>query len=286
MLGHKVFQAVCATFVESWGTVRAALPEEQRRALFGPAARVIEQVDVLDWPNVAGVIGDIRPDVVVNCVGIVKQRADASAAIPSITINALLPHRLAALQRTWGGRLVHISTDCVFSGARGHYTELDESDAHDLYGRSKFLGEVADENAVTLRTSMIGRELSEHRSLLDWLLQQRGRMVRGYRRAFYSGLTTNELTRVILLLITEHPRLTGLFQVTSDTITKFDLLRLIVETYGLDLQVDPDDEFFCDRSLIGDKFRLATGYQCPAWPALIAELYADGTPYTDVAGDA
>lgn len=283
MLGHKVFQRMRERFPDTWCTIRGSRSSfgGPGSSLFALPAAVVEHVDVMDWTAVDAILQNLRPDVVVNCVGIVKQRAEAKAALPSIMVNALLPHRLAATLAAWQGRLVHISTDCVFRGRRGHYTEDDPSDAEDLYGRTKFLGEVSEANAITLRTSMIGRELREHRSLLDWLLQQNGRIIRGYRRAFYSGLTTNELANVIVDLIDAHPTLTGLYQVTSDTITKYDLLRLIVETFGLDIRVEPEDRFFCDRSLVGEKFNTATEYRCPPWPALVRALQADPTPYND-----
>ena len=281
MLGHKVFQQARTRFPETWCTVRGTRDESglDRIGLAVPAASVREHIDVMSWAAVSELLRQFRPDVVVNCIGIVKQREEAKAALPSITINALLPHRLAAELAGWNGRLVHISTDCVFSGNRGHYTEDDASDAQDVYGRSKLLGEVTAANAITLRTSMIGRELREHRSLLDWLLQQNGRTIKGFRRAFYSGLTTNELARVICNVIENHPGVNGLFQVTSDTITKYDLLRLIVDAFGLEIRVEPDDEFFCDRSLVGERFHQATGYRCPPWPQLVDELRRDPTPY-------
>ena len=283
MLGHKVFQYARGRFQETWCTIRGRRTGSvlERVGLTIPADAVRENIDVMNWAAVSGVLHELRPDVVVNCVGIVKQREESKAAVPSIAINALLPHRLADALAGWNGRLLHISTDCVFSGRRGHYTEDDVPDARDLYGRSKLLGEVVEGNAITLRTSMIGRELREHRSLLDWLLQQKGRTIRGYRRAFYSGLTTNELARVICRVIKEHPGLSGLYQVTSDTITKYDLLQLIVDRFGLDIRIEPDDDFFCDRSLVGERFCQATGYRCPSWPQLVEELRADPTPYQD-----
>ena len=262
MLGHKMFQAARARFPETWCTLRGSrhdawlAPIESDLA----GAHVVDHLDAMDWAAVDAVLQDIRPDVAINCVGIVKQRDDAKAAIPSVTINALLPHRLAAALAPWGGRLVHISTDCVFSGRRGRYTEADQSDAEDLY---------AAPNAITLRTSMIGSELRERRSLLEWVLQQNGGTIRGFRRAFYSGLTTNELAGVILRVIERHPGLSGVYQVTSDTISKYDLLHLIVDAFGLDIRIEPDDDFFCDRSMVGDKFRAASGYVCPPWPALL-----------------
>lgn len=288
MLGHKVFQQARQRFPETWCTIRGTRQESglERIAPAVPENAIREGVDVLDWTTVVGVLDEFHPDVVVNCVGIVKQREDAKAAVPSITINALLPHRLAAALTGWNGRLVHVSTDCVFSGDRGQYTEDDPPDATDLYGRSKLLGEVTAGTAITLRTSMIGRELREHRSLLDWVLQQNGGTIKGYRRAFYSGLTTNELAGVICSLIQDHPGLSGLYQVTSETITKYDLLKLIIDAYGLTTGVEPDDEFFCDRSLIGERFRLATGYVCPSWPQLVKDLRDDPTPYQSWQGHA
>lgn len=285
MLGHKVLQHALTQPVETFCTIRGALAGSglDRLRLDLPSHTVVPGIDAMNWDEVHEVLRDLRPDVVVNCVGIVKQRSDAKAAVPSITLNALLPHRLADALAPWRGRLVHISTDCVFSGRRGSYSEADVPDAEDLYGRSKLLGEVVGGHAITLRTSMIGRELREHRSLLDWLLQQQGKTIRGFRRALYSGLTTNELARVILKVVREHGGLNGLYQVTSDTISKYDLLRLIVDTFGLDVHVEPDDVFFCDRSLRGERFRDATGYRCPPWPELVADLHGDSTPYPDLA---
>lgn len=281
MLGHKVFQHARDRFPETWCTIRGRREDSglERIGLAAPATAIREHVDAHDWDTVNGVLRELRPDVVINCVGIVKQREEARAAVPSITINALLPHRLAETLAAWNGRLVHVSTDCVFSGDRGNYTEADPSDAKDLYGRAKLLGEVTAGNAITLRTSMIGRELREHRSLLDWVLQQDGRTIKGYRRALYSGLTTIELARVICRVIQDHAALRGLYQVTSETITKYDLLTLIVDAFGLETRVEPDVEFFCDRSLVGERFRLATGYLAPPWPQLVTDLRDDPTPY-------
>ena len=285
MLGHKMFQYARSVETDVWCTIRGAFSGSglERVIDAGAARSVIPQVDVMDWDRLQATLEDLRPEVVVNCVGVVKQRPEARAAIPSITINALLPHRVSAAVARWGGRLVHISTDCVFSGRRGSYKEEDDADATDLYGRSKLLGEVSDVNAITLRTSMIGRELREHRSLLDWLLRQDGGAVRGFRRAIYSGLTTNELARVIWMVIERHPTLSGVFHVAGDPISKYDLLRLVVSTFGLHIQVDADDDFVCDRSLIGDRFREGTGYRSPGWPELVADLHRDPTPYEKLA---
>jgi len=283
MLGHKLFQQARDRFRDTWCTIRGSLDVAglAQIGLGEPADRVLEHIDVMDWPSIAKVVDELRPDVLVNCVGVIKQRREAGMPLRAITLNSLLPHRLADMLTRLHGRLVHISTDCVFSGNRGHYREDDTPDPQDLYGRSKLLGEVTYGNAITLRTSMIGRELRAHRSLLEWVLQQNNRTIRGYRRALFSGLTTNELSRVICNIIADFPTLNGLFHVASERVTKYDLVRLIVASYGLNTRVEPDDAFFCDRSLVGDRFAEATGYRCPSWPELVDELRADRTPYSD-----
>jgi dTDP-4-dehydrorhamnose reductase len=233
----------------------------------------------MDLRSIDVLLDKLRPGVVVNCVGIIKQRPAAKDALASITINSLLPFRLAAKLDEWGGRLVHVSTDCVFDGSRGSYSELDRPDAADLYGRTKALGEVVSPNAVTLRTSIIGRELRAHRSLLDWFLSQNGGKVSGYRNAWWSGVTTNHLAELIVTLISEYPALSGLFQVSSGRMSKNDLLKLIREAYALDIDIEPDDSVVIDRSLIGKKLEGAIGYRCPSWPSLLSQLTSDPTPY-------
>ncbi|MGC2741657.1 MAG: SDR family oxidoreductase, partial [Candidatus Angelobacter sp.] len=262
MLGHKVFQHLKDRLPDTWCTVRGSVADALALApsIFHPA-NVIGNIDAADWPALERLLADRRPRVIVNCVGVIKQRSEAKSAVPSITINALLPHRLAELCQRWEGRLIHFSTDCVFSGERGNYTEDDFSDAHDLYGRTKFLGEVSARNALTLRTSMIGRELTQFRSLLDWFLAEAHarRRVQGFTRAFYSGVTTNYLAELLGQIISRHPQLHGLYQVASDTVSKFELLSLLRDAYKLDCEIQPREDFFCDRSMKGDKFIAATG---------------------------
>lgn len=284
MLGHKIFQRLRVAFP---GTVAI-----MRKRVDGPPFNDIELlqgrdvltgIDVTDCDTDCDVLGaalsEIRPDYLINCIGIIKQRTDAHEAIPSITINALLPHRLAELAATWHGRLIHFSTDCVFSGARGSYTEEDESDAQDLYGRSKFLGEASGPNALTLRTSMIGRELEGHRSLLDWLHSQAGKTIQGYRRVIYSGVTTNHLADVVADIIRNHSDLNGLYQVASCPISKYDLLCLLRDAYRLNVQITPNNTELSDRSMSGEKLYRAIGYRAPSWPELIHQLATDSTPY-------
>jgi dTDP-4-dehydrorhamnose reductase len=280
MLGHKMFQRLRAAFPGTVATMRKPAdcpPFDDIGLLQG--GDVLTGIDVMDFEALGAALSEIRPDYLINCVGIVKQRAQARHAIPSIAINALLPHRLAALAATWQGRLIHFSTDCVFSGARGSYTEEDESDAQDLYGRSKFLGEAAGPNALTLRTSMIGRELFEHASLLDWFRAQGGRTIPGYRGVTFSGLTTNHLADLVTEIIRNHPDLTGLYQAAGRPISKYDLLCLLRDAYGLNVEIAPDDTQQSDRSMSGGKLYRAIGYRAPSWPELVHQLAADSTAY-------
>jgi dTDP-4-dehydrorhamnose reductase len=287
MLGHKMFQRLGARFPGTRGTLRTPKSDPRFAGIdLLQSDAIVGGVDAMDDVALRRLIEQLRPDVVVNCVGVIKQRDAAHDAIPSITINALLPHRLAAWIAPWDGRLIHFSTDCVFSGRRGRYREDDLSDAEDLYGKSKFLGETPHAaNALTLRTSIIGRELFHHKSLLDWFLQQRG-TVRGFTRVIYSGVTTNHLADIVGDVIERHRDLHGLYQIASDPIAKHDLLQLVKDAFGkTDVEIVPDDREVSDRSLDGSRFAAATGYRCPPWPALVAELAADATRYESLIPD-
>jgi dTDP-4-dehydrorhamnose reductase len=280
MLGHKVFQTLRERFPGTIATTRgsvAKLPLSRVSLLQG--SDVVSGIDASDFESLRVRLREWQPDVTVNCVGLIKQRDAAKSAVPSITINSLLPHRLAETAAEWGGRIIHFSTDCVFSGRKGMYAEDDLSDAEDLYGRSKYLGEVGTSNAVTLRSSIIGRELTEHRSLLDWFLSRNGTTVRGFRRVVYSGITTNEMATVVTRIISDHPGLSGTFHVASVPISKFALLSLIRDAYNLDITIEPDDGELCDRSMRPDRFADATGWRAPSWPEMVRRLAADPTPY-------
>ena len=228
-------------------------------------------VDVESFDSLTRLFVNARPDVVINCIGLVKQLAEADDPLSAIPINALLPHRLARLCDVAGARLVHMSTDCVFAGTKGMYTEADMSDAKDLYGRSKYLGEVDYPHAITLRTSIIGHELSGAHSLVGWFLAQQAN-VKGFRRAIFSGLPTVELARVIRDHVLPHPELHGLYHVSAEPINKFDLLTLVAKAYGKTIAITPDDKLVIDRSLDSSRFREATGYQPEPWPELVRRM--------------
>lgn len=274
MLGN----AVLRVFAESPGySVRgsarsAALLKRLPGALHD---RIVTGIDVENADSVARLFALTQPDVVINCVGLIKQLAEAEDPLAAIPINALLPHRLARLCEIAGARLVHLSTDCVFAGTKGNYKETDAPDASDLYGRSKLMGEVDYPHAITLRTSIIGHELDSAHGLVGWFLSQDG-PVRGFNRAVFSGLPTVELARVIRDHVLPHPELQGLYHVSATEINKHDLLTLVARIYGRSNSITPDDQLVIDRSLDSSRFRSATGYQPLEWPELVQRMHAFG----------
>lgn len=270
MLGNAMFRVLSedqALIV--FGTVRS----EGARRYFSErlTKRILSGVDVENHDSLVKACAVVKPDVIVNCIGLVKQLADANDPLQAVPINTLLPHRLAALCDLLDARLIHISTDCVFSGASGNYVETDFPDAYDLYGRSKLLGEVDYHNAITLRTSIIGHELAGGRSLIGWFLSQQG-SVKGFTKAIFSGLPTMELATVVRDVVLSHCDLRGLYHVAAKPINKFDLLQLVAKAYGKDIEVVPNDELVIDRSLCAEKFRAATGYLAPEWPVLVKRM--------------
>ena len=237
------------------------------------ASFLLTDIDVLDNDRVISLLNSERPDIVINCIGLIKQFASASDPLIALPINALFPHRLARLCDLMKARLIHISTDCVFSGSAGNYTEHDVTDAQDLYGRSKLLGEVVEyENAITLRTSIVGRELYTTHSLVDWFLSQE-EVVPGYSKAIFSGLPSSELAAIIRDVVVPHKELAGLYHVSAAPICKLDLLHLIARQYGKDIKIVEDDRVVIDRSLNSSKFTRATGYHAPDWTELIRRMY-------------
>jgi dTDP-4-dehydrorhamnose reductase len=270
MLGHELLRSYSGIH-----DVRVTLrgePEEYLAANLFTPKNAVSGVDVSSPGRVEEIINEFAPEAVINAIGIIKQRDEASSFIPSIEINALFPHKLASVCEQSGARLIHMSTDCVFSGDEGHYTESEFADARDLYGRTKYLGEIGYGHCVTLRTSIIGLELQHRKSLIEWFLAQKGE-IRGYRKAIYSGLTTMEMARVIDNILLEWPDLRGIYHVASAPISKFDLLNELARQLDRkDIRIIPDDDFVCDRSLDAGQFRKVTGYEAPAWESMLAEL--------------
>lgn len=234
--------------------------------------RLVAGIDVENTDALISILNQIRPNVVVNCAGLTKHKPEADNPLVSIPINTLMPHRLARMCKLVDARLIHISTDCVFSGENGGYSENDYADARDVYGKSKLLGEVDYPHVINLRTSTIGHELQSTRGLLDWFLSQEGRC-KGYTRAIFSGLPTVVFAQIIRDVVIPNAELSGLYHVAAKPINKFDLLKLIAKVYGKSIDIVPDDQLVIDRSLDAKRFQLATGYIAPEWPELIEQMY-------------
>ncbi|MDC0309225.1 SDR family oxidoreductase [bacterium] len=272
MLGNAMFR-VFAEIPEHevYGSARSESAKHYFNDDLGQ--NIICGVDAENHDSLTRVFGLVKPDVLINCVGLVKQLADAGDPLLAMPINSMLPHRLAALCRVYGARFVHISTDCVFSGKKGAYLETDFPDADDLYGRTKLLGEVDSVHTITLRTSIIGHELFRGRSLINWFLSQHG-SIKGFTRAIFSGVPTVVLAKIIRDVIILRPELHGVYHVAAKPISKYDLLNLISEVYGKQIEIVPDDKLVIDRSLNAERFREATGYVAPAWDEMIKFMHS------------
>lgn len=272
-IGHTMLKVLSEdSRIEAWGTVRAASLTRHFSAAI--AERIRTGIDAENTDVIARVMAEIRPDVVINCIGLVKQLAFANDPLLVLPVNAMLPHRIAHMCALAGARFIHFSTDCVFSGKRGMYVETDPLDATDLYGQSKFIGEVSYPHTLTLRTSFIGHELETSHELIEWFLKQEG-AIRGFTGAIYTGLPTVVLSRLVRDVVLPRPELSGLYHVASAPIKKYDLLKLVAATYGKAIEIAPDDSVRIDRSLDGTKFRQATGYVAPEWPELIEVMHDD-----------
>ena len=272
MIGSALFRVLSAkTGWQVWGTLRSA--DARRFFTTDQQDKLVAGVDVEKHDALVRMFARVRPDVVVNCIGLTKHHKEAEDPQLALPLNALLPHRMADLCAVAGARLIHVSTDCVFAGTKGNYGEADVPDAGDVYGKSKHLGEVDYPHAITLRTSTIGHELQSAYGLLEWFLSQQG-SCKGFNRAIFSGLPNTEFARVVRDVVIPRPELHGLYHVGADPIGKYELLKLIARVYGKQIEIVRDDEFSIDRSLNSRRFNQATGYKAAAWPELIQAMHA------------
>ena len=270
MLGHVLWRE-CRDRLETYATVRGQVGSD-----VPDPDSVVPGVRAEEPETLERALAETSPDVVVNCIGIVKQADAVADPVTTVRVNSLFPHELAALCVRRNVRLIHLSTDCVFSGRRGSYTERDEPDPVDFYGRSKLLGEPSGPGVLTLRTSMIGWELGGRRQgLLEWFVAQRGSTVSGYTRAVFSGPTAPVLAALIAELAERHPELEGMRHVGAEPIAKYDLLLALREALALDVEIVPDDGVVIDRSLDSSEFRDTTGWTPPPWDEMVAELAAE-----------
>jgi dTDP-4-dehydrorhamnose reductase len=275
MLGHQLLRQWRPRH-DVLATLRKPLDAYSSYGLF--RADCFGGIDVRDFARVRACVQASKPQVIVNSVGLVKQRPSTKDCLENLQLNSLFPQQLAYLAGEVGARLIHFSTDCVFSGRKGGYSESDFPDADDLYGQTKLLGETYQPHTVTLRTSIIGRELARKAGLLEWFLSQRG-SVQGFTQAIYTGFTTLEMARIVEKLVTQHPEASGVWHVSSDRISKYELLCVVRKHFKLETEIIPSSSFACDRSLLSERFRNALGYAPPTWDNMIRELAMDDAFY-------
>jgi dTDP-4-dehydrorhamnose reductase len=273
MLGYSLFSNLSDySELDVYGTARSIKGKE----LFFTEKldKLITNVDVSDISGLEASIANVKPDVVINCVGLIKQHGISKQHVDAISINSLLPHKIAAICDSFDIKLIHFSTDCVFTGDKGDYSESDMPDAQDLYGKSKCLGEVAYPPHLTLRTSIIGHELSSNVSLINWFLSQNGN-TKGFSKAIFTGLPTCVIAKIIAENIIPHIDITGLYQLSVDPIDKYSLLKLVSTIYGKKIDIEESPELVIDRSLNSKRLRDKINFQIPAWDTLISEMNVD-----------
>ncbi|MBN1450059.1 MAG: SDR family oxidoreductase [Anaerolineales bacterium] len=277
MVGHHLWMELSRTH-DAWGTIRSvasALPDIPNIL----REHIISGVDATHLESIIEAFTIAQPDLVINCIGLIKQHEKATDPLTAIDLNARFPHQLALLCQATGSRLIHISTDCVFSGKEGIYIEDDPSDAEDIYGKTKLLGEViAQSHCLTIRTSFIGRELTTRYGLVEWFLSQ-NQKVTGYQKAIFSGFTTQAFAKMLRDHVLPRPDLHGLYHISVEPISKYDLLHLFNAAYNKNLEIVPNVDIVIDRSLDSTRFRQATGFKPPAWQDMIEAMAADPTPY-------
>lgn len=277
MLGHKLVERLSEKF-SVWTTIKSERRKYDKFEIF-TSDKTFENVNVLDESQVYNLTRQLKPDVIINAVGIIKQLPTSKDTVQTLSVNSIFPQRLAEIAAEFDSRLITFSTDCVFSGAKGNYTEEDAPDALDLYGRSKNFGELDGLNCLTLRTSIIGRELLTKHSLVEWFLSNSGGKIKGYKNAVFSGFPTVLMADIIADVITNHKSLNGLYHLSSAPINKFDLLTLLKKEYKMSIEIEADEDFVIDRSLDSTKFRTATGFQPPDWNEMISDMARDNHLY-------
>jgi dTDP-4-dehydrorhamnose reductase len=282
MIGHRMW-ATLSKKHETYGTLRREslgrlelIPGlSKEKCFFG--------VDAYAINSISQVIQTVKPNVVLNCIGIVKQLKDSNDHLKSIALNALFPHQLAKICAENDVRMIQFSSDCVFDGVQGQYTESDFPNAQDLYGRSKALGEIDYlKNVVTMRTSSIGREVFPHGGLLEWFLGNQGKKITGYQKAIYSGFPTHRLAEIISEYLLPRPEISGVLHISSQPIDKLSLLQMIKKHFNLNIEIAEDQKVSIERSLDCSKFSDLTGFVAPAWQDMMVDLELDFETYSQI----
>lgn len=279
LIGHKLYQVLGQRFGNVLGVMHGRADRFQRFGLFAPET-IVEGIEAADFGAVSGMLDSLKPDVILNCAGITKRRPEINDPVQAISVNSLFPHLLARWAGDNDSRVIHFSTDCVFDGTIGNYTEESPTTGQDAYGKTKALGEIRYDHCLTIRSSFVGRELSVHSELLDWFLQQEGQKIRGFTQAWYSGISTIEMARIVGDIIEHHPQINGLHQLSIDgRISKYDLLCLARDSFGANIEIEPDDTVNIDATLDSSLLRSKMELKLPDWPQMMAELAAEADMY-------
>jgi dTDP-4-dehydrorhamnose reductase len=283
MLGHQVWLKAIEAFGEKSvaGTLRKPKATYSKFGIF-EGKNIFDRIDLSSTEEMIKVLEDYKPDWIINCVGITLRKKELGDFERCLDINSMLPHRLALWGLKNNCKVIHFSTDCVFDGAKGGYTELDLPTANDVYGKSKFLGEITYPNALTMRLSVVGREIENKTELVEWIISQKQKTVNGFGKITYSGLTTNQVAKQVVNVIKNHPGFNGLYQLASEPITKYELVKIVNEVYGLEMTVNRDDAKEYDKSLDCGRYAKITGFRKPQWREMITEMKREELPIYDL----
>ena len=278
LIGHSLYRELGSQF-ETFGTLHYHKKSYGDHRLFNNS-NIIENIDISDFQVLCGVLREINPDVIINCIGITKRKKEIDNAAHALYINSLFPHKLAEWAEVNNKRLIHLSTDCVFDGKTGNYNEKSLTTAEDIYGRTKAFGEVDYNHTLTIRSSFIGRELFSKTELLEWFLSQKGPSIKGFTKALYSGVSTNFLSKIVVEIIHKYPNLFGIKQLAiEEPISKFDLLCLARNAFKLDIEIIPDESFELKPTLNGEKLKDELDYVVPTWERMMNDLANDPFKY-------
>jgi len=274
MIGHKVYQVLSKYHTDVWAHQRKLINSNDK-IFFKNKSKVVQGLDLSNFNKLEECLNSLMPDIIINAAGITIRRGVNESLFKSIILNSALPHFLNTWVEKNNRRLIHFSTDCVFSGNEGSYEENTDLDAQDVYGKTKGLGEVISKHTITLRGSMIGRELNNRTELLEWFLSKKNVEVKGYSNVIYSGITTLQMAHFVNKIILNFPNLAGLFNVASKPITKFDLLILLNKHFDNNSKIIKDETYISKKNLVANKFYNTTNFRIPDWEDMIIELKND-----------
>ncbi len=278
MIGHKMFQAFSAQKLETYAVIRQKISNYAAFNLFN-SKNTFDQIDILEAEKLEKVLTQVKPDVILNCIGVTLRKPEITNLEYCRKVNTDFPWLLNNWVSANNSYLIHFSTDCVFSGKESPYSEASPKTATDNYGITKAAGEVTGNHSLTLRGSMIGRELFGKTELLEWAISKKNQQIKGFSKAIYSGVTTNVMAELVHQLLHRTDRLTGLYQVSSAPISKFDLLKMINSQLQLNMTIVEDSSYATSKVLISDKLAERIGFYCPSWPVMIENLSKDSFQY-------